>query len=400
MSSIPLRHGIFLPPFHPMDENPAACIDRDLELMQWLDRLGFHEAWIGEHHSAGWEIISSPELFIAVAAERTRSLRFGTGVISLPYHNPLMVANRVIQLDHHTRGRVMFGAGPGLLASDALMLGIDPSTQRDRMAEALDVILRLFRGEIVTEKTDWYTLVNARAHIPPYTRPHPEVAVVSAVTPSGGRLAGKYGLSMICVAATNPFGFDALGANWQIANEVAAERGHVMDPAQLRLVGPLHIAGTRAEAYANARFGFERYLNYLNNNQPRFKVPAGKDPAAWFVESKFGVIGTPDDAIAMIERLYAKQGAFGAFLHQAHNWADWEETKRSYELYARYVMPHFSGDNRARIESFDWCTAHLDELAEKRSSAARAMFDKHEAEQKAKQAAKPTARPAKGKEAF
>ena len=164
---IPLRHGVFLPPFHPMDENPAACMDRDLELMQWLDRLGFHEAWIGEHHSAGWETISSPELFIAVAAERTRSIRFGTGVISLPYHNPLMTANRIIQLDHHTRGRVMFGAGPGLLASDALMLGIDPNTQRDRMAEALDVILRFFHGEIVTEKTDWYTFVNARAHLRP-----------------------------------------------------------------------------------------------------------------------------------------------------------------------------------------------------------------------------------------
>ena len=72
MSLINLRHGIFLPPFHPMEENPTACLDRDLELMQWLDRLGFHEAWIGEHHSAGWETISSPELFIAVAAERTR----------------------------------------------------------------------------------------------------------------------------------------------------------------------------------------------------------------------------------------------------------------------------------------------------------------------------------------
>ena len=227
MSQIQLRHGIFLPPFHPMDENPAACMDRDLELMQWLDRLGYHEAWIGEHHSAGWELISSPELFIAVAAERTRSIRFGTGVISLPYHNPLMTANRIIQLDHHTRGRIMFGAGPGLLASDALMLGIDPNTQRDRMAEALDVILRFFRGETVTEKTDWYTFVNARAHLRPYTRPHPEVAVVSAVTPSGGRLAGKYGLSMICVAATNPFGYDALAANWQIANDIAAdERAH------------------------------------------------------------------------------------------------------------------------------------------------------------------------------
>ena len=277
MSAIHLRHGVFLPPFHPMDENPAACMDRDLELMQWLDRLGFHEAWIGEHHSAGWETISSPELFIAVAAERTRSIRFGTGVISLPYHNPLMTANRIIQLDHHTRGRVMFGAGPGLLASDALMLGIDPNTQRDRMAEALDVILRFFRGEIVTEKTDWYTFVNARAHLRPYTRPYPEVAVVSAVTPSGGRLAGKYDLSMICVAATNPFGYDALAANWQIANDIAAEQGRTMDPSRLRLVGPMHIAETRQKAFENCRFGFERYLGYLNNNQPRFIVPPGQD---------------------------------------------------------------------------------------------------------------------------
>ena len=119
MSLINLRHGIFLPPFHPNEENPTQCLERDLELMAWLDKLGFHEAWIGEHHSAGFEIISSPEIFIAFAAERTRNIRFGTGVISLPYHHPMMVADRIVQLDHMTRGRIMFGAGPGLLASDA-----------------------------------------------------------------------------------------------------------------------------------------------------------------------------------------------------------------------------------------------------------------------------------------
>jgi limonene 1,2-monooxygenase len=399
MPSIPLRHGVFLPPFHPMNENPSGCIERDLELMQWLDRLGFHEAWIGEHHSAGWELISSPELFIAVAAERTKWIRFGTGVISLPYHNPLMTANRIIQLDHHTRGRVMFGAGPGLLASDALMMGINPDVQRDRMAEALDVILRFFKGEVVTETTEWYNYAGARAHLLPYTKPYPEVAVVSSVTPSGGRLAGKYDLGMICVAATNPFGFDALAANWQIANDLAAEQGRAMDPARLRLVGPMHIAETREQAFRNCKYGFEAYLNYLNNNQKRFNVPAGQDAAEWFVENKFGVIGTPDDAIALIERLYAKQGDFGVFLQQVHNWADFEQTKRSYELYQRYVMPHFSRDNRPRIESFDWCTAHRDELSEKRASAARLMFDKHEAEQRAK-AAGAVARPPKGKEAL
>src|SRR6201982_353020 len=162
MPQSPPRHVLFPPPFHPMEENPRAALDSDRDLMGLLDRLGFHEAWIGEHHSAGFEIISSPEIFIAIAAERTKFIRFGTGVISLPYHNPLMVADRIVQLDHHTRGRVMFGAGPGLLASDALMLGINPMSQRDRMAEGIDVILRLFRDETVTEKTDWYTLVNER----------------------------------------------------------------------------------------------------------------------------------------------------------------------------------------------------------------------------------------------
>jgi len=396
MSQVNLRHGIFLPPFHPNEENPTQCLERDLELIQHLDKLGFHEAWIGEHHSAGYEIISSPEIFIAFAAERTKHIKLGTGVISLPYHHPMMTADRIVQLDHMTRGRVMFGCGPGLLASDAIMMGIDPMTQRDRMAEAIDVIIRLFNGEIVTEKTDWYTMNEARLHLLPYTQPHPEMAVVSSITPSGGRLAGKYDLSMICVAATNPFGYDALASNWEIANGIAAEHGRKMDPNRLRLVGPMHIAETREQAMKNAKWGFDRYLGYLNNNQPRFNVPAGQDKLEWFIENKFGVCGTPDDAIALIERLQAKQGEFGAFLHQAHNWADFEETKRSYELYARYVMPHFSKLNKAREASFQWCGDNRTEFSAKRNAAAKAMFDKHESEQNAAM----TARPARGREAW
>src|SRR5436190_560043 len=307
MSEINLRHGIFLPPFHPNEENPTQCLERDLDLIVHLDRLGFHEAWIGEHHSAGYEIISSPEIFIAFAAERTRHIRLGTGVVSLPYHHPMMTADRIVQLDHMTRGRVMFGAGPGLLASDAIMMGIDPMTQRDRMAEAPDAILRL--------------------------------------------------------------------------------------------VGPMHIAETRELAFENARWGFERYLGYLNNNQPRFIVPPGQDALEWFVENRYGVCGTPDDAIALIERLPDKQGEFGVFLHQAHNWADFEATKRSYELYARYVMPHFSRANQSRAASFQWCGDNRAEFSAKRQAAAKAMFDKHEAEQR-ERAQPSAARPTRGREAW
>jgi limonene 1,2-monooxygenase len=375
-----LRHGIFLAPFHQVHENPTLCLERDFELVELLDRLGFDEAWIGEHHSAGFETISSPELFIAAAAERTRHIRLGTGVISLPYHNPLMVANRMVQLDHMTRGRVMYGVGPGLLASDALMLGIDPLVQRERMAQAIDVILRLLRGEVVTETTDWYSLHEARLHLLPFTQPYPEIAVASAVTPSGGRLAGKHDLGMLCVAAGERMGFDVLDVNWRIACEIAAENGRTMDTSRLRLVVPIHLADTREEAIANVRYGLKQYVDYFNNNQPRFFVPEGADTVDWYLNEKIGVVGTPEDAIERIEALQAKQGKFGAILMQANNWADWEKTKHSYELYARYVMPHFTGANRAREESYRWVTAHTGQLTDLRQAAATKMFDQHEAE--------------------
>ena len=389
MSDPTLRSGIFLAPFHPTDEDPTLAIRRDLELVEWLDKLGYEEAWIGEHHSAGFEIIASPELFIAAAAERTRRIRLGTGVVSLPYHNPLMVANRMIQLDHMTMGRVMFGVGPGLLASDAMMLGIEPMKQRDRMMESLDLILRLFKGETVTEETEWYTLRNAKVHLLPYTRPHPEMAVASTVTPSGGRAAGKYGLSMLCVAATQADGFDVLGTNWRVANEIAAEHGRTMDPSVLRLVGPMHIAETREEARENAKFGFYKWFDYFQRINPaRFaNLPKG-DPLDLLIAGGGIVVGTPEDAIKQIDRLHAKQGAFGCFLHLAHNWANWEATKKSYELYARHVLPHFRNANKHRVESLAWVTEHNQELMKLSTDAAMAMFAKHKAEREEKAKAK------------
>src|ERR1700754_2571706 len=133
-----LRFGIFLPPMHPVGQNPTLLMQRDLQLIEHLDALGYDEAWIGEHHSSGFETLASPEGFIAAAAERTRRIKLGTGVNSLPYHHPLILADRIVMLDHLTRGRMMFGVGPGQLTSDAAMLGIDPMQQRPRMEQAFD----------------------------------------------------------------------------------------------------------------------------------------------------------------------------------------------------------------------------------------------------------------------
>jgi limonene 1,2-monooxygenase len=379
MSNISMRHGVFVAPLHPVDEDPHALIHRDLELMEWLDRLGYDEAWIGEHHSGGFETIASPELFIAAAVERTRNITFGTGVVSLPYHQPLMVANRLIQLDHQSRGRVKFGFGPGLLVSDAKMLGIDPKTQRDRMAQSLDVILRLMAGEVVTEKTDWFELNQARAHLWPYTPPHPEIAVASAATPSGGRLAGKYDLGMLCVAATDASGgFNVLDVNWKHACDVAAEYGRTMDRSRLRLMGPMHIAETREKARENVREGLVKYLEYARTLTPgRFGDMVGRDPVDVMLASGHIAIGTPDDAVEVLTKLRNKQGDFGMFLQQAHDWADWNETKRSYELYARYVRPRFNNSNSNREASWDNWKRNSVGYSGESHAAAKATFEKY-----------------------
>ena len=179
-----MKFGIFLGPFHRVGENPTLAIERDLELVEWLDKLGFDEAWIGEHHSAGWEIISSPEVFIAAAAQRTSRIKLGTGVVSLPYHHPLMVANRMVQLDHMTYGRVLFGVGPGALPGDAYMMGIPHESQRERMDESLGIILRLFtETEPITYKSDWFELKEGLLQLRPYQRPYMHTAVASVQSP-------------------------------------------------------------------------------------------------------------------------------------------------------------------------------------------------------------------------
>lgn len=390
--TIKMRNGIFLAPFHPLDEDPTLCLHRDLELIEHLDKLGYEEAWIGEHHSAGYEIIASPELFIAAAAERTKRIKLGTGVVSLPYHNPLTVANRIIQLDHQTRGRVMFGVGPGLLPSDAFQMGIDPATQRDRMVESIEVILELFAGKRVTKKTDWFTLENAICQLRPYTWPHPEVCVASSVTPSGGKLAGRHGFGMLCVAATQTGGYDALGINWKIANDVAAENGKKMDPEKLRLVGPVHIAETKQQAFENVKYGYAKWQHYFSKINPGGAVTnTGEDTLEKGIREGVIVVGTPDDAIAQISRLREKQGGFGAFLQLAHNWADFDATKKSYDLWQRHVTPVINNVNVNRTDSFGDATTNAEKYIGAAVNAVMAQIQKHATEEAAKQGKKSAA---------
>lgn len=381
-----LRFGIFLAPFHPTRENPTLALQRDFELIQWLDRLGYDEAWIGEHHSAGMEIIASPEVFIAGAAERTRHIRLGTGVSSLPYHHPLMLADRIMQLDHQTRGRVMFGVGPGALPSDAFMMGIEVERQRDMMDEAIGVLVPLLRGETVSHDSDWFKLKDARLQLAPYTRPHVEICVASQISPAGARAAGKHGLGLLSIGATTSGGFNALAMNWQICEERAAEFGQEARRSQWRLVGPMHVAETREKARENVRFGVLEWLRYFREVAALPLAPGGDadDAVDALIASGLAVVGDPDDAIAQLERLEQQSGGYGCFLQMAHDWADWEQTKRSYELIARYVMPRFQRLNENREASMKWAAENRPTFIGAMGNAINKEIQRHTAEQQAK----------------
>jgi limonene 1,2-monooxygenase len=343
-----LKFGIFLAPFHRFGENPTLSLERDLELIQWLDALGYDEAWIGEHHSAGWETIASPEVFIGFAASRTRQIKLGTGVVSLPYHHPMMVANRMVLLDHLTRGRVILGVGPGALLSDAVMLGIEPTRQRDMMDESLGIILRLLDEEApITYKSDWFELHEARLHLQSYTQPRLPIAVASAQSPAGPRMAGKYGLPMLSFSTyVGIRGAVDLSKQWQIAEDSAAEHGQQVSRNDWRLVVPVHLAETREEALADAANGGAAFvLEYQErvlgrpspvDGPPEAIVRRLRDSGSW-------IIGTPDDAIEALRSYEQRTGGYGGLMIMANEFASREKTLKSYELLARYVMPQFQG---------------------------------------------------------
>jgi limonene 1,2-monooxygenase len=382
-----LGFGIFLAPFHPAGENPTLALQRDLELVAHLDRLGYDEAWIGEHHSAGSEIIAAPDIFIAAAAERTRHIRLGTGVTSLSYHNPLWVAERMVLLDHLTRGRAMLGVGPGSLPTDSAMIGLDPTDTRELLDLNLDIVMRLLRGdEPVNAETPTHKLIDARLHLRPYSDPHFDVAVAAVASPTGPRLAGRHGVGLLSVGATlTEEGFDALAHHWGIAEERAAAYGTTVDRAKWRLVGLVHVAETREQAYKDVEHGIEQWFRYFQGVAafPQMAVHGGdvREMIDFVNTAGIGAIGTWEDAAAQVDKLVTQSnGGFGAYLMLAHEWANPQATKRSYELIAQHVMPRFQGQAQPTLEAKARAQSTHAAMSQTQHDAIAHMTEKYERE--------------------
>jgi limonene 1,2-monooxygenase len=361
-----MRFGVFIAPYHMVGENPTLALERDIQLVRAVEELGYEEAWFGEHHSGGTEIIAAPELMIATAAALTKRIRLGTGVASLPYHHPFMFADRMVQLDHLTRGRLIVGVGPGALPGDAYMMGIETTRQRDMMLEGLEAVMALWADEEpINRETDWFTLRDARLQLRPYTRPGIEVSVAVTASPSGPVAAGKFGVGLLSIAATQRKAFDALARNWRTATETAAAHGNTVSREKWRMCGPMHIAETEEQARRDVEVGLSKWVDYFQNVGA---IPIlgdfdpGEDIVAAVNETGVGVIGTPEMAIEQLRRLQEKSGGFGTYLLMAHEWANREATLHSYEMISRYVMPEFQDSLEPLERSRDWTIFHREKL--------------------------------------
>ncbi|OJZ74087.1 flavin-dependent oxidoreductase [Mycobacterium paraffinicum] len=384
-----LRFGYFIAPFHRAGTNPTLALQRDLSFIEHLDALGFDEVWLGEHHSAGSEIISSPEIFIAAAAERAKRIRFGTGVISLSYHNPLWVADRLMLLDHLTHGRIIGGVGPGSLPSDSSMIGLTPTDTRELLETNLDIVARLLAGETVSAKTATHQLFDARLQLAPYSDGGIPLSVAAVASPTGARLAGKHGIGLLSIGATLTVeGFNALSYHWGIVEERAAAFGTQVDRKNWSLVGLFHLAETEKQAREEVKFGIEPWFRYFQKVAafPQMTMPGEQLDEMIDVinDNGAGVIGTPERAREQVQRLWDQSGGFGCMLQMGHEWANPAATRRSAELFAAEVMPHFQGQAQPTLDAAARAGQARESLAQSQLDAVAHMTKKYQDEVDAK----------------
>jgi limonene 1,2-monooxygenase len=377
----PLRFGLFFAPFHSAKLNPTYAFERDLLLTEHLDRLGFEEIWYGEHHSGAMEMVATPELMIAAAAQRTKYIRLGTGVKSLPYYNPFMLAETMAQLDHMTRGRAMFGVGPGALPSDATMMAIPVNELRSRMEESLDTVVALMRGEVVTRKTSWFELKNAALSVGCFSRPMMEMAVTVIRSPAGVVAAAKHGLGLLTLGPMSDAVLDHHVANWGIYEDECRKNGHVPDRSKWRITLMMHVAETREKAFADAAWGFREFNNYSHDIVPAPPaIPRDtEDLVGAAIEKQVAIIGTPDDAIREIDRVRQKLGGFGAVLLFGNDLAPWPAQQRSFELIAEFVKPHFSRVNALRAASYQRTAMQIGNFRQEAGAASASAIDAYKA---------------------
>ena len=355
-----MRYGYFMMPMHPPGSFLADTLDHDLRQVERLDELGFHEAWIGEHFTAEWENIPSPEIFIAAALQRTKQIRLGTGVTCMPNHNPFHLAHRIAQIDHHARGRFNWGVGSGGFIGDFQVMDIDPSTgaQRKMTIEAVDAVLDIWNAPTPGSHAGngWsYTVpeptpsIAKHVHVKPFQQPHPPIAVAGVSEKSDTlSMAGERGWWPISI---NFVPTRVLKTHWQGYADAAAKAGRTPSRADWRISRTIHVAETNEKAREQAIAGsvgrdFTDYFipllglgRGLNALKVDTSMPDDKIDTEYMIDSGIFIVGDPDTVATKLRDLYGEVGGFGGVLALAAEWPDFSIWDQSMTLLATEVMP-------------------------------------------------------------
>ena len=353
-----MKFSFFMMPVHQPRENPSLAFERDISFIHLADELDFDEFFIGEHHSGGWETMPCPEMALAMAAAKAHRIRLGTSVVNLPFHHPFHVAERIAFLDHLTRGRAILGVGPSNLATDKKLFALPQDRLYPMMAESIDVIVRLLESpEPISHAGDFWKFDDLRLQLASYQQPRLPIAIASS---SGSAevldLAARHGMMLMSIAGKNRT--TSHGEHWAQVEAKAADYGRAASRDDWRMATCIYLAESRDEAWADVEQGIMRETEYFSSIGLKFTYEEYPDqPFSAFTpqscaDRKDWIIGTPDDAIAWIERKLAETGGFGGLMLTTHEWTDSFRLRRSLELFARYVMPHFRG--HSRIYQDEW----------------------------------------------
>ena len=375
-----MKFGFFMMPAHSHIENPTLAFERDLELIEYAESLGFDEFWVGEHHSGGWETIPAPDIFLAAAATRTKRIRLGTAVINLSYHHPFDVAERMAFLDHLAYGRVMLGCGPGVLAPDIQLFGLDPTELRPMMNESLDIILKLYREDgLVSYDGKYWQIKDMEVQVKPYQEPHLPIYAVSSGSGNSIRVAAERGLGVISGAYTQPGAMD-IGQQWGAYEELAKTSGHAPNRDDWRLSTSIYLADSNEQAMKDVAEGVMEEANqyfFQTGGKVTYEAYPGQPVEEITVDQIIGqrkwIIGDPDHCVRRIKELEDATGGFGGLLMVSVEWTSTEKWKRSLELFARYVMPQFNRSLRGIQGSYNRMVEdnRLGRLPSARSGAVR-----------------------------
>ena len=357
-----MRLGYFTMPVHPLHRPLAETLSEDREAIMLADRLGFYDAFVGEHLTDKAENITNSLLFLATLIHATRTIKLGTGTTNLSQQHPLLVAVHAAMFDHLADGRFIFGISPGALRSDAEALGLGDADRNRIFAEAIDVILAIWerdppydidfpdnRFKVTTRKSLWPE-VGLGYMYKPLQKPRPEIVGTVVAPSSKGVIAmGERDFHPLSANFLMPHW---LPSHWANYAEGKRKAGIAADPSEWRIARTVFVADDdrTAAAYGREdpaspyRFYYHQLQSKLtrSNRHVVFKESADQPDAELtpdFVLDRLVICGTVNKVVDSILALRERVGDFGELVYAGMDWVDSHLARRSMELMATEVMP-------------------------------------------------------------